>query len=355
MKHGSTLQDVALRVQQQSRTSRDFLARPDHLRFVADDGLTLALDDGSGSIGFGITDTAHEQMADAAGIPMPYARRMRSEAPGLLAENLNIWLRRGQSRRLIRTNTSDGQPVARAFLSDRYRPLDNASLLEAMLPELAAAGAEVLSCELTERRIYVKAVTARFTGEVRVGETVQAGIVITNSEVGFGSLSVQPLIYTLRCTNGLVLEDLSLRQHHIGKRHGSEGDNLQHLISNETRVADDRAFFLRVRDVARAALSEANFRQNVERLRQAAMDVLPANQVERIVEVTAERFHLSDGDRSGILSHLIAGGDLTRWGLCSAITRHSQDVAGYDSASDLERVGGKIIEMSDWRSMVSLN
>jgi hypothetical protein len=32
MKAGSLLQDVAQRVQQQTRNARDFLARPEHLR-----------------------------------------------------------------------------------------------------------------------------------------------------------------------------------------------------------------------------------------------------------------------------------------------------------------------------------
>ena len=289
---------------------------------------------------------------------MAYARRMRAQAPSLLADNLNAWLRRGDQRRLVRTLRTTGErAVARAFLSDRYRPLDNASLLEAMLPEFGAAGAEVVSCELTDRRLYVKAVTSRLTGEVRAGETVQAGVVLTNSEVGYGSLSVQPLIYTLRCTNGLVLEDLTLRQHHLGRKHADDGEGLQHLISDETRVADDRAFFLRVRDVAKAALSEASFRRQVERLRETARDRVLPSQVERVVELTAQRFHLSEEERGGVLAHLIAGGELSRWGLCSAITRFAQDVGSYDRACDIERIGGKLVElpMTDWQGLASVN
>jgi hypothetical protein len=54
---------------------------------------------------------------------------------------------------------------------------------------------------------------------------------------------------------------------------------------------------------------------------------------------------LSSGEGDGILAHLIRGGDLSQWGLCSAIARMSQDIEDYDRATELERIGGKLIEL----------
>jgi len=73
--------------------------------------------------------------------------------------------------------------------------------------------------------------------------------------------------------------------------------------------------------------------------------------------VTARRFSLSADEGAGVLAHLIRGGDLTQWGLCSAITRHSQDLADYDRATELERIGGRLVELprSDWMSLASVN
>jgi hypothetical protein len=56
------------------------------------------------------------------------------------------------------------------------------------------------------------------------------------------------------------------------------------------------------------------------------------------------------------MRHLIEGGDLSAWGLGNAITRSAQDVDSYDRATELEAVGGKVIELSpsEWRSVQSV-
>lgn len=360
MKAGSTLTSVATRVDRITRSARDFLAKPTQIRIAAgveEKPATLVLDDGSGALSFGISDLVHDQLADYAGIPAPYYHRMRESAPDLLVANANGWLARGIGRRLVRTALGDDdQPTVRGFLSDRYRPLDNHQLLEAVLPLLSANGIRIESCELTEKRLYVKAISERTTAEVKVGETVMAGIVISNSEIGFGALTIQPLVFTLRCTNGLVLEDASLRQHHVGRRHGVPDDgDIRHLLSDEARSADDRAFFLKVRDVSKAALDEGLFRRQVDRLRVAAGMPITNDRLDHVVDVTAKRFSLTEGESAGILAHLIRGGDLTQWGMCSAVTRYSQDVASYDRASELERIGGRLVELpqGEWQALAS--
>jgi Domain of unknown function (DUF932) len=358
MKLGSTLVDVAQRVDHLRRHARDFLARPAQIRLSASSTApSLVLDDGTGALSFGIGDLVHDQLADYAGIPMPYYKRMLTEAPDLLAANANTWLSKSDGRRLVRTALNEEeQPVARAFLSDRYRPLDHFQLMEAVLPLLHENGIRIESCALTEKRLYLKAVSERIIGEVRVGETVMAGIIISNSEVGFGALGIQPLIYTLRCTNGMVVEDSSLRQHHVGRRHGDPGDgDIRHLLSDETRTADDRAFFLKVRDVAKAALDEGAFRRQLDRLKAAAGAPIANPALDLVVEVTAKRFGLSEGEGAGVLAHLIRGGDLSQWGLVSAVTRFSQDVADYDRATELERIGGRLVELpkADWARLAA--
>ncbi len=129
---------------------------------------------------------------------------MRVEQPGLLDRNVNTWLSDDADRRMVRT--LDGK--VRAVLSERYRRLDNYDLAENVLPILQQLdGARFESVELTETKMYLKVVTPRVTFEVAPGDVVQAGIVISNSEVGLGTLSVQPLVYRLVCRNGLIAAD----------------------------------------------------------------------------------------------------------------------------------------------------
>jgi len=237
-------------------------------------------------------------------------------------------------------------------LSDRYRRLDNFDLAENVLPILQRLeGCRLESVDLTETKMYIKAVTPRVTFEISPGDIVQAGVVITNSEVGCGTFSVQPLIHRLVCSNGLIASDHSLRKTHVGRSLSSE-EELITVFRDDTLAADDRAFFLKVRDVVEAAVSEATFHQ-VGRKLQGTRDIRLTGDPVKTVEVLANRYSLNDAERSGVLRYLILQGDLSGFGLVNAVTHYSQDVDDYDRATEFEALGGKLIELapSEWKGL----
>jgi len=55
-----------------------------------------------------------------------------------------------------------------------------------------------------------------------------------------------------------------------------------------------------------------------------------------------------------VLQHLVESHDLTRYGLHAAITRASTDVEDYDRATELERLGGRVIALrpSEWTAVL---
>lgn len=116
---------------------------------------------------------------------------------------------------------------------------------------------EVMSCEVTENRMYIKIVNHRLEMAC-VGDIVQAGVVISNSEVGLGAVSVQPLVYTLACSNGMVINSLGERKTHVGRAAKVLDDGFL-LYSDETKEAEDKAFMLKLRDTTLAAIEEARF------------------------------------------------------------------------------------------------
>lgn len=65
----------------------------------------------------------------------------------------------------------------------------------------------------------------------------------------------------------------------------------------------------------------------------------------KVVELAAKEFNIRQNESEGILGHLIAGGDLSLYGLANAVTRHAQDVQSYDRSTELEATGYKIITM----------
>jgi hypothetical protein len=290
-----------------------------------------------------ISELARRQLADKLKIPYAYFERMRAEQPELLDRNVNTWLAHEQSeRRLIRT--LDGN--VRAVLSDKYRRLDNFDLAEYVLPMLQRLpDVQFVSVELTEARMYLKVVTPRVRREIATGDVVQAGVVISNSEVGHGSLSVSPLVFRLICSNGLIAADRSMKKTHVGRVLG--GDDGQVLtFKDDTLRADDQAFFLKVRDIVEEAVSEAALATLSDKL-QRSMGIRLTGDPVKAVEVLADRYAMNEGERTGVLRHLIEGGDLSAYGLVNAVTGFSQSVEDYDRATDFEALGGRLIELSD--------
>ncbi len=355
MKEGRNLQALAMELERQRTAKKDFLVRTGNMSLVpgTDGGMELSVEAVKGNrsqfANYGINEIAHRQMGQFLKIPAAYYERMRTEYPELLASNVNSWLNRApDDYRMVRT--LDG--TARAILSDRYRRIDNYEVASTVLPIIAGMeGASVESCELTDSRMYLKVVNPRIAAEIKPGDVVQSGILITNSEVGMGSVSVSPLIFRLVCSNGMVAQDSRVRKRHVG-RANETGEDFT-IYRDETIEADDRAFLMKLEDSVRAAVDQARFSQIVDRLREATEAKMPAKVAPQVVQLASKEYNFTEVESQGILGHLIAGGDLSLYGLANAVTRQAQDVASYDRSTELEATGYKIVTMATalWRSM----
>lgn len=166
---------------------------------------------------------------------------------------------------------------------------------------------------------------------------------------------MQPLLYRLVCRNGLIASDRTLRKTHVGRAIGrTDGTDDEAILvfKDDTLRTDDQAFFLKVRDVVQAAVSEATFRQMAQKLQKTLHIPLVGDPV-RTVEVLAQRYTLNDTERSGVLRHLISEGDLSGYGLVNAVTHFSQELEDYDRATEFEALGGKLIELpaDEWKGL----
>ena len=350
MKEGRSIRDLAEELTRQAGTKRDFVADTRHAH-MTDHAQRMELIFPEGGEFFGIKDTAHRQIAEKLKIPKPYYDRMLVEAPELLQHNVNHWLAEQPRQRMFRTLDGD----VRALLSPSYRALDNLDLAEVILPAAQETGLEILSCEVTDERMYFQMRNERIQDEVKVGDVVQAGMVIGNSEVGLGSLHIDEMVYRLSCLNGMITGS-ALRKTHVGRSHtnGIDLDNAQELLSDSTRKLDDAAFFSKVRDVVRHVVSREAFAETLEKLRGAAERQIEGDPA-KAVEMVQKRLLLTDDERGGVLRHLIEGHDLSGWGLANAVTRLANDTESYDRAVELERAGNSIIELkrSDWQEIAT--
>ncbi len=304
MKTGLTIKEMAQELLRQSKAKQDYLVNTGSLSLsVASDVPQLRVtEEGTDKIApLDIRQTAHRQLGTYLGIPQKYYELMRTDAPELLAYNANYWFSQKNELRTLRT--IDG--CARAFLSNRYRRIDNLDIASVALPV--------------------------------IGELPEARFVL-------GSVTIQPLIYRLVCSNGMVINDAKTRRNHVGRAATSDEDFS--IYSNETLLADDHAFVLKLKDTVRAAISEARFAQAVNRMRESTTAMLDTKKLPAIVKLASSSFGITEDESNGVLEHLITGGDFSLYGLANAVTRFSQDVESYDRATKLEEIGYSVMTMS---------
>lgn len=175
MKTGLTIKEMAQELLRQSKAKQDYLVNTGSLSLsVASDVPQLRVtEEGTDKIApLDIRQTAHRQLGTYLGIPQKYYELMRTDAPELLAYNANYWFSQKNELRTLRT--IDG--CARAFLSNRYRRIDNLDIASVTLPVIGELPeARFVSTQITEDFMYIKVVNPRLQADVVPGDVVQAG------------------------------------------------------------------------------------------------------------------------------------------------------------------------------------
>lgn len=335
-----------------------------------------------GDLTLRITDHAHGQMSEKVLGPggRKYWDRMCDAAPDLAATNANYWLHREPERRLLRMVAPVTEPeqqavgaigatmTLRAFLSDTYRTVDNFDLAQTALPVIAGSGAWLEEAHVSETRMRLRFVTggedvfalARQRGVdvstvlsqqgMAAREIVRMGFSLTNSEVGAGSIAIEPWAEVVRCLNGMVCSE-PLRQRHVGKR-----GNDDQAWSQSTMVLDDAAFLLKVRDRMQEALSETNKIRAAQLIAKASGTPIAVpvevptfefvRNVGRKLELTDREVAMFSDEVTQELHTSTAHGGLTRWALVQGLTataRNTKAAGDMDRGCELERQGFQVL------------
>ena len=101
----------------------------------------------------------------------------------------------------------------RAFLSSEYVAYNNSEIAETVESLLGNGALTMKSFVLEETHMFLKIISEEIW-DVESG--LKAGIMIGNSEVGMGSVSVEPFVFRKPCTNDLIVsQEKSFRHAHI--------------------------------------------------------------------------------------------------------------------------------------------
>lgn len=230
---------------------------------------------------------------------MPYYRRLPREMKAIVA-NYDIGRLKDKSY-LLR---GKGEWI-RAFLSADYVARDNRQIAETVQGLLGKAAVLVKTFVLEESHMFLKIVSEEIM-ETEYG--LKAGIIIGNSEVGLGSVSVEPFVFRKPCTNDLIVaREKSFSHAHI------------HLAAFELtrRMAELDAF--------------------VKTHQEPISDPL------EVIRKLAEERQLSQKFRDQVVSGYLAEPEATRFGVINAFTRAAQGLAPIQRI-EMERFGGALLE-----------
>lgn len=362
-KNGLSIVDLAQKIQDNRARKTDYIVptkgimvRPNEIE-VHDVGT------------FQPTDHFHRQVSAFTDIPWKYYDRIRSR-PELFAHNVNTWLGDKDSRRMVRTMAppiittlpdlnmepppDENLPaIARAFMSDKFRRIDNENILESVLPPLQnVEGCQVLTCQVTDKMMYLMFAFVKREAEVVPGDVVQAGLIIKNSEIGMSRFVIQPYVHRLWCRNGAVVDvagkDYGLKMIHAGKRIDSDDNMIAYR--NETLQLDDQVLGMKMEDIVTSLATGPMWDDIVKGLKSAAVSTEVKQPIEAVQEV-GKVCKLSETETNSVLTNLIKNGDLTRWGMGNAITSVANDIddgeVGFDRATELQEIGGRLFMMPE--------
>jgi hypothetical protein len=348
-------------IKRRAAAKEDLVAPTTALEAIVDNGeVKLAV---KGKDVAPINKIAHRQIQGHVKIPADYYDRMLADQPELLCRNINTWLHANRENRLVRRLFG----TTRAFLSDAYRPLENENLAAAAIRPLMEADAEVMSAQITDTKLYIKAVDKKVCrelakvggafgdGQHKIVRVASPAITISNSEVGMGAVSILGGVYDGFCSNLATFKERSTRKYHAGARHQISDEETYALLSDQTRAKTDEALWMQVGDIVRAAFDRARFDALCDKI-----DATTNDKVEDVVQTvsfTSKRFGFNEVEGKLVLDEMVKGGDLSRFGLFNAVTAASAKLEDYDRASEFERVGGQIVELpqSEWRELVAVS
>lgn len=259
---------------------------------------------------YSLSDLATTQMCQRLDIPVAYYRRLPGEMKALVG-NYDLSRQNGQGF-LLR---GKGEWI-RAFLSDRYITYNNSQIAETVQVLLKEADVEVKTFVLEETHVFLKIISNDI---VDASSGLKAGVMVGNSEVGMGSISVEPFIFRKPCTNDLIAsQEKAFRHAHIHFTSNELNRRMAEGISNAFQVANTMLdAFLATR-----------------------MDPIP-DPVAVIIKLAEER-KLSLKFTDEVVSHYHAEPEQTRFGVINAFTSAAQTLAPLQRI-EVERFAGTLL------------
>lgn len=303
-------EDVAQRIAEDDCNKWDRTVQATALS-VAENGQLTARNGGVVPDPFILSDLATAQLCARLGIPAAYYRRLPAQMQATVA---NFDLQRMNDREFLLRGKAN---YVRAVLSSEYVTFDNRQIAETVAELLRSDAIRVKAFALEETHCYLKIVSNELVEPV---SGLKAGIVIINSEVGMGGVTVEPFVFCKSCTNDLVVNvGKSFWHAHI------------HFKTHEltTRIAEA---------IGDTFLEASKLLDRFLKTREEPVPD-PLAVIRKIGEARKFSQKLTDA----VVSRYVAEPDPSRFGVINAFTAAAQTLAPLQRI-ELERFAGRLLE-----------
>lgn len=339
MKKGHDIRNVVQQINNDVKSKKDYIVTLNALEVTTSNNTYPNLEFTDAPDQYSLTDHSMNQLCGKLEIGTQYLRKCLPVSQELVAHNLNFWIKNTKSKELmVRTieRDSDELPnVARAVCSNRYKRIDNDVVANHSLNKLMDLGLDIKYAHYDRDTLNITAVNQKLEGQVYKGDVVQSGITITNSEIGSGSLIIQPFIYRLVCTNGMVAPRYLNRfySRHVGKIviDPSQDDQYITIIDKMQKQID-------------LVNSEDVWTESFQGLLNSRKQKINSHQIVQL----AKRHGVTESERADIFGRLnqYVGDTFTtsKYELANAVTNMGNDEDRSDSrARFFQELGGLIV------------
>lgn len=342
-----SLESFVTEINRREQSKQDYLTMTPRLEpYETEDSFNIKSEVFNNSV----SPYAQHQIASLYNIPTKYWDQMQT-VPNLRAVNAKMWFDHAPKPRMVRILDQN----IRAMVSDKFKPFDNFMVLNAVLPTLAEHRNDLIiqAKVLTERRMYIQVRFPSVEAEIKDGDNVQAGFIITNSEIGAGSLDIRQSIWRLVCSNGLIRESI-FKKYHVGRSIGNNDEDYD-IYKEDTIIHEMNAVKGKIRDIVRYSLENDNFEHSVNDLRLAANRPID-NVIESTKNIT-KRFNIPEKYTDAINDQIYKNGNKNQWGMANAITALAHLVDNPDAAYDFELTGNEVVKLNDhqWSKAIGKN
>ena len=268
---------------------------------------------------------AFSQLCDRVGMgATAYMKKcLKMGTSELVPLNLNTWIKKNSDKQFL-VRLYDGQ--VQAVLTSSYGIFDHVDALECLDSSLGGRNKyQIEAFSVTPDNMQIRMVDTESVilrdphGKT---DTSVAGLVFRNGQTGWASASIEFMVYTFACTNGLIVApDKGIVYYRKHIRIGKED-----FIEEVTKTLDNFPAYV---DEARKDLERA-------RMYRARMD-------ERTVEYLKRGLSIGDETVDKIKDVMNRDWDTTMWGLSGAITQVAQEYNA-QRQYDFERFAGRLLD-----------